>query len=170
MLGCNDGRLGRVLGWCEQQGPSTCTRRFSREYWLALRPGDHSLDLARMPPPLVTGERRSSPSRRGLGESAIRRTYLHVPVNIKHKGPLAKVGHDVVLLLLEADDGIQLSLDVLEGDVLECNACSLSAVHPDKGGRRLNAPNSRPFLVNSAWFSRKLTRQPTVSPTPNISA
>ncbi len=57
-------------------------------------------------------------------------TYLHVSVNIKHKGPLAKVGHDVVLLLLEPDDGVDFSFDVLEGDVLEGDSCDMLAMLP----------------------------------------
>lgn len=55
-------------------------------------------------------------------------TYLHVPVNVKHEGPLAKVGHDVVLLLLEPDDGVEFALDVLERDVLEGDGCSELAI------------------------------------------
>ena len=55
-------------------------------------------------------------------------TYLHVAVNVKHEGPLAKVGHDVVLLLLEPDDGVEFALDVLERDVLEGDGCSELAI------------------------------------------
>lgn len=46
-------------------------------------------------------------------------TYLHVPVNIKHKGPLAKVDHDVVVLLLEAHDRIKLPFYILEGYIFK---------------------------------------------------
>ncbi len=59
-------------------------------------------------------------------------TYLHVAVNVEHKRFLSKVCHDVVLLLFEADDGIQFPLDFFEVDVLKCDSCVLSAVCPDK--------------------------------------
>jgi hypothetical protein len=36
--------------------------------------------------------------------------------------------------------------------------------------RGANVRSSLPFFVNSAWFRRKFTRQPTVSPAPNVSA
>jgi hypothetical protein len=61
----------------------------------------------------------------------VTRTYLHIPVNIKHERALAKVGHDVVFLLLEADNGIYLALGLFQGDVLESDCYSLLVVYLD---------------------------------------
>jgi hypothetical protein len=87
----------------------------------------------------------------------IGRTYLHVPVNIKHERPLAKVGHYVVLLLLETNDGIQLPLDILEGNVFERDSCGLLAVYPNKSiSRAIKEVVTVPILPRA---TRQLSRQ-----------